>query len=417
MPQALIVFVGAVAGAIVTGLTALGLSTAAAIFVLDVGVKLAGLALLGAISRKLIDIPDLQQTSANNVLTVRGTLEHQRIIYGEILVSGPLAYMNTAGTHNQDLYHAVVVAGHEIEDMTDMWFDDVRIPEADIDWAGNGVVHSGDFRGLMAEAEPVQFEKHLGGFNQAASANLKDNFTEVTSQHQGRGIAYFVPKLIFAEGTNVQVWSGGAPNNYKALVKGKKVYNPNSDGTQSWGTGPHRLANSGTWEYSNNPALCWADYMIDKSLGFGEDSSRINYAYTASVAAINSAQVATPNSATTNRFACNGTLSTGNTHEANLAAILTSGNMTMGLIQGIWKLRGWEYETPSLSFDDDDLRDDIQIELETEERERYNTVRGFFIDKDRLYKAMPSPAFTSSEYVSRDKDGVSYSQPRNFHMP
>jgi len=404
MPQAIFAFIGYITEGIIVGLTAIGLSEAAAIAVLNIGVQLAGLTLLGALSRKLIDIPDLQQTAKNNLLTIRGTLEHQRIIYGEILVSGPLAYINASGTNNENLFHAVVVAGHEVEDMTDMWFDDFRIPEADINWAGNGVVHSGDFRGLLAEAEPVQFEKHLGGSNQAASTNLVDNFTEITSQHQGRGIAYFVPKMIFVEGQNIQVWSGGAPSNYKALVKGKLVYNPNSDGTTSWGTGPHRLANSGTWEYSNDPALCWADYMIDKSLAFGEDPTRIDYAYVASVVAINSAQVATPNSETTNRFACNGTLSTGNTHEANLSAILSSANMTMGLVQGIWKLRGWEFETPTLSFDDDDLRDDIQIELETEERQRYNTVRGFFIDKDRLYKAMPSPAFTSSEYVSRDKD-------------
>ena len=151
MPEAFIVFVGYIAEAIIVGLTTVGFSEVAALAVLNIGVQLAGLALLGALSRKLIDIPDLQQTAKNNLLTVRGTLEHQRIIYGEILVSGPLSYINASGTHNENLFHSVVVAGHEIEDMTDMWFDDIRIHEADIDWAGNGLVHSGDYSELLAE--------------------------------------------------------------------------------------------------------------------------------------------------------------------------------------------------------------------------------------------------------------------------
>ena len=122
-------------------------------------------------------------------------------------------------------------------------------------------------------------------------------------------------RLDFFEG-QTDVFSKGAPRNYKGLVKGKLVYNPNSDDTQSWGTGPHRVNSSPTWEYSDNPALCWADYMIDAALAFGEDSSRINYGYVASAAAINDAIVYTP-VGTDRRFRCNGTLSTGNTHQVN----------------------------------------------------------------------------------------------------
>jgi hypothetical protein len=402
MPQALIIFVGEVAAFIVGGLTTFGLTEAAAIFVLDIGIKVAGLTLLGALAGKLVDIPDVAQTAVSNLVTVRGTLEHQRIIYGEVLTSGPLWYMNTAGTHGQSLYHAVMVAGHEIEDMTDMWLDEHVIPNDAIDWAGNGSVDSGDFRGNLAENTTVYFEKHLGGFNQDASSFLQTGFAEVTSQHQGRGIAYFVARTDYFE-NQTQVWSAGAPKNFRALVKGKKVYNPNSDDTQAWGTGPHRLTNSLTWEYSNNPALCWADYMIDSKLGLGEDSSRINYAYVASVAAVCSDHVWTPVDSAA-RFTCNGILNAGTGHRGNLAAILSAGNMTMALVQGQWKLRGWEYETPTLQFTDDDLRGDIQISLSVEESKRYNTMRGTFVDKNRKWTAQQFPVFTSSEYVSRDND-------------
>ena len=103
MPTAIATFIG---GLVLGGfevLVAVGLSEAAAIFVIDMGIKLAGLALLGRLASKLVDIPDLTQTAKNNLITTRGTIEHQRLIYGEMLVSGPLWYLNAAGTNNQSL--------------------------------------------------------------------------------------------------------------------------------------------------------------------------------------------------------------------------------------------------------------------------------------------------------------------------
>jgi hypothetical protein len=94
MPQAVGGFIGWIVGAAFEGLVAIGLSEAAAIFVVDAGIKLAGLAVLGNLAEKLVDIPDVAQTATENLVTTRGTIEHQRMIYGEVLVSGPLWYMN-----------------------------------------------------------------------------------------------------------------------------------------------------------------------------------------------------------------------------------------------------------------------------------------------------------------------------------
>jgi hypothetical protein len=397
-------FVGFVTGLLASAsltIAATGLvGLATATLIVNIGASLIGLALLGKLAEKLVDIPDLNETAKNNLVTTRGTLEHQRIIYGEILVSGPLWYMNAAGTNNQALYHAVVVAGHEIEDITDVWFDDNVILDSSIDWSGDGSVDTG-----WPGGGTTYLQKFLGTDVQSASGELIAGFTEINSQHQGRGIAYLLTRTDYLE-DQTNVWSAGLPANFRALVKGKKVYNPSSDSTQAFGTGPHRVDSSPTWEYSNNPALCWADYMIDSKLGFGEDPSRINYGYVASAAGVNSTFVATPNSASTTRFECNGTLSTGTTHRGNLESILSSANMTMALVQGVWKLRPFAYEAPTLMFTDDDLRGDIQISLSTEETKRYNTVRASFIDKARKYQPHPAPAFTASEYIARDNDEV-----------
>jgi hypothetical protein len=53
------------------------------------------------------------------------------------LVSGPIAFVGVAGTKNKDLYHAVVLAGHEVNAITDIHFDNQVIPSSAIDGSGN----------------------------------------------------------------------------------------------------------------------------------------------------------------------------------------------------------------------------------------------------------------------------------------
>jgi hypothetical protein len=195
------------------------------------------------------------------------------------------------------------------------------------------------------------------------------------------------------------------------LVAGKKVYDPRSDTTQSFGTGPHRLPNSLTWEWSDNPALCWADYMIDSNLGFGEDSSRIDYGYVASAAGACEVVVNNPTGAdplTDNRWRCNGALSAGDTYEANIQRILSSMNGMANLVNGVWKVRASGYVTPTLSYDDNTLRGNAQIKLHPDERERFNTVRGQFIDPARKWQNVAFPEVTAAEYVTRDNNQKLY---------
>lgn len=406
MPHALPAFIGWVGYAITGGLTAIGLSPYAAAAVLDFGIKLAALAGLAKISEKLFGIPDIGQSAQSFSITTRSTIEHQRIVYGETLVSGPIAYINTAGSQNQALYHAVVLAGHEIEDVTDIWLDDNEILSAAINWSGDGSVDSGWLRGTIAHQTTTYFDKFLGTSVQTASPDLNSAFADITSQHQGRGIAWFLTRTDYFT-DQAQVWSAGAPNQYKALVRGKKVYDPRSDSTQPFGTGPHRVNSGPTWEWSDNPALCWADYMIDTSLGFGESTARIDYGYVASAANICEGVVYTP-VGTDNRFRCNGALSTGDTYETNIDRILSAMNGMAVLLNGVWKVHAWGYVTPTISINEDMLRGDIRLQLSPNERSRFNTVRGYFIDKNRLWQPSQFPEATSSEYVSRDNDQTLY---------
>jgi hypothetical protein len=339
-------------------------------------------------------------------------MEYQRIVYGETLMSGPIVYLNSAGDHNQNLSYAIALAGHEVSSITDMWINDIEIPFEWINYTGlNGNVESGDFFATGESA--LSFAVHLGSSGQLSDDNLTTKFTEWTTNHKGRGITYITATCRYVKGT-AAVWSAGAPNNIKALVAGKKVYDPRSDTTQSFGTGPHRLTNSLTWEYNDNPALCWADYMIDSELGFGEDSSRIDYGYVASAAEACEVTVNNPTGAdplTDNRWRCSGTLSTGDTYEANIARILSSMNGMANLVNGVWKVRAGVHVTPTLA----------KIKLHPDERQRFNTVRGQFIDPARSWKTVAFPEVTAAEYVTRDNNqklyrDVSFDMTKDLYM-
>jgi len=367
-------------------------------FVVKVIINIA----ISALINKLTQPKDKKDSLRSFTVIIRGTTEHQRIIYGETLAGGLLWYINTAGESNKALYQAVVVAGHEIDDITDMWIDDNIIPNADIDWGIDGKVTGGDYRGDFGESHVVYFYKHLGDAGQVAMPELITAFAEINSSHIGAGQAGFVSRFdYFLE--QAQVWSAGVPHAVRGLARGKKIYDPRLDDTQPFGFGDHRLANSLSWEWSDNPALCWADYMIDSNLGFGESSSKIDYSYVASAAAICEETVYLP-VGTSDRFSCNGTLVTVDTYEENIKRILSSMGGQAVIQNGVWKVRAWGYETPTLQFTDDDLRGDIKINLHPEENARYNFVKGLFVDKDRLWKRSEFPVFTSSEYLSRDND-------------
>jgi hypothetical protein len=53
----------------------------------------------------------------------------------------------------------------------------------------------------------------------------------------------------------------GLPQDMKAVMKGRKVYDPRLDDTNG-GAGEQRKDDPDTWAWSDNSALCVADYLV-----------------------------------------------------------------------------------------------------------------------------------------------------------
>jgi hypothetical protein len=61
--------------------------------------------------------------------------------------------------------------------------------------------------------------------------------------------------------------SAGFPR-INALIRGQKVYDPRLDSTNG-GSGSQRVNTPSTWTYSDNPALCLADFITNSTYGVG----------------------------------------------------------------------------------------------------------------------------------------------------
>jgi hypothetical protein len=83
-------------------------------------------------------------------------------------------------------------------------------------------------------------------------------------------------------------------------------------------------------------------------------------------------------------------------------------NGMANLVNGVWKVRAGVHVTPTLSYDDNVLRGDAKIKLHPDERQRFNTVRGQFIDPARNWKNVAFPEVTAAEFVSRDNNQKLY---------
>ena len=198
---------------------------------------------------------------------------HIPIVYGTRKVGGNVVFLETSGTDNEFLYMAIVVSEGEIEDITSIFINDSQVTfDGDIADNTQRSVASSDANFFKAPDDDssaeslITIEPHYGSDSQSAST-LLSGLSSWTSNHRLRGLAYIALKFKW----NPDAF-GSLPT-VNAIVKGKKVYNPNLDGTVTGGSGSHRADTSSTWEYSDNPIYQLLDYLRDDRFGMGIPNS------------------------------------------------------------------------------------------------------------------------------------------------
>lgn len=375
---------------------------------------------LNVLSSKLFGpkIPGSASRLEGQQVMVRSGIEYRNVVYGQAIVSGPVVYNNTGGTHRENLWYMLALCDGEIEELVSLWVDDDEITKAQIAWSAGVGGGAGSGTGIVSNSTFVDNGNNglyayygYGHADQVSLAPMVSAFSEWTTNHRLRGIAYVAIKCIYNE-TTEKIWQRGAPSNIKAVVKGRKVYDPRLDSTQviddttsplTYGIGAHRTSDSSTWEWDDNPALCVADYLINFK---GVSATKIDWPSFANAADDCDALVPVPPAAspenTQTRFTCNGVLSMGSTHKDNLDKLLSSFDGKLSYSMGKWRVRASVWEASSVSFTEDDFAGGLEIRGSSPKAERSNHIRGVFIDPSRDYSANEFPMVSNSTYLTRD---------------
>lgn len=150
--------------------------------------------------------------ATNRTQMIQQSITEDRIVYGQVLLSGPLAFAESYDD-KASLSLAPVLADHQIAAQGEVFFNDEHVPF-------NSPVASGKYLNL------AEITRHLGTDDQAADSGLVAiSGGNWTNDHRGRGRAYAHFKLTFDR----DKFANGIPTP-KVVVSGKLMWDPRDTG-------------------------------------------------------------------------------------------------------------------------------------------------------------------------------------------
>lgn len=337
---------------------------------------------LGAISQAM-NKGSSDGVNSGSTITGRSALSPHQVIYGRTRVGGNIVYME--GTDNNRYLHVVVaIAGHEIDAIEKYYLND---EEVTIDGSGN--VTAGSY------ANRVRIKSKLGTDNQTAFSELVSESDSLwTSNHRLRGRAVVYIRLEYDQ----DKFPSGMPN-FSFQVRGKKVYDPRS----------------ATTVWSANPALCIADYLTSTRYGLGcVYANEIDETSLIAAANVCDEDVPLVAGGTENKYELHGSILTSGTPEDIINQMLTSMAGKAIWTSGKWRILAGAYYTPTLTFDEDDLRSGFTVQSLVSRRENFNCIKGVFVSAQDKYMSVDFPALISNTFIALDSGEAVY---KNITLP
>lgn len=262
-------------------------------------------------------------------------------IYGRMLVAGPISFFERSPTSPRDLFRHILLSAREIDAIEEHWLDESEV-EIDVD----GLVTGGTFSSL------VHLFPHLGTDAQTADTRTLADFPEWTSAHRLRGIAYIC--AVYNSGGNPDdfqyAYSNGIPN-YRALIRGARLYDPRLDSTVPGGSGAHRFATKTTWAWSDNSALVALDYLTSAD-GYNRPIAQVDVASFMAMADICDELVPLKAGGSEKRYRTASAVSLAEPRTQVLARLLEACDATLQpTASGTWKIVGGKWVEPSVTLD------------------------------------------------------------------
>ena len=311
------------------------------------------------------------------------------VAYGKTGTGGNLVYQEGFGENNETLSTVIAVAGHEITSLEKFkWGGEV------VSFTNNNA--NGNFHDHMFLYE------HMGSDDQTADSDLVSLSSKWTNDHRLRGIAYFHLKLVFDR----EKFDKGFLDPV-FIFKGRKVYDPRKDSTNG-GSGAHRLNDETTWEWSDNSALCTADYLKGIKVGgtliagMGIADSRIDWDNVIAEANVCDETVSLKGGGTEKRYTCNGFIDPRQNHRRNLEQLVSSMAGTVVFQAGTWRIYAGTPRPALKTRTVDDVFGAVSLQAKRGISEKVNSIRGIYADVNEDFQPKDYPPRQNQTYIDED---------------
>ncbi|MNM58962.1 hypothetical protein D3C81_702050 [compost metagenome] len=259
-------------------------------------------------------------------------------------------------------------------------------------------------RGVPLEAEQVlvtyealrthayiRVKRHYGGADQGADGDLVSEVPGWTWDHRLIGVTYVYVRLEY----DIDIFPSGLPN-IKALVRGKKLYDPRT-GATAW---------------SRNWALCVYDYLRDER-GFGCTNDDIDVGTVMNAANICDEWVALGGSNSQQRYLCDGIVMSDKSPRDNLSEMITACAGVVAVTGGVFRVFAGAYDVPTVTLTESDLRGPVKVRPRTSRKDLFNRVKGTFINPQNSWQPSDFPAISNPLYVEQDGESID----RDIELP
>ena len=356
--------VTAIAGAIGGVLAAGGIGAAL--------IRIGGTLLLSYAAQALMPKP--QMTLQARTVTVREPVMPREIVYGRARKGGVIVFLNASGNRDQFLDLVIVLAAHSVKSIGAVYFEGEMALNA-----------AGEAQGRWAGK--VTVEKRLGAANQTAFSTLKAALPDKWSEnHRLRGCAAIHLRLTYDQ----DAFPGGIPNITVDLEGNNDIFDPR---TESFG-------------YSENPALCLADYMahpefgIRAAIGAADGIDRMSLVEAANIC---DEVVSKVGGGSEPRYACNGVISLSEAPKVIIEGMLSAFAGRCAFSGGSWRIHAGAWRPPTVALTADYVREGgLTLATRVSRSQNFNGVRGQFVSPENDWQPDDFPAYASDVYLAED---------------
>jgi hypothetical protein len=360
----LVTAITAVAGAISGVLAAGGIGAAL--------VRLGGTLLLSYAAQALMPKPQVRLQA--RTVTLREPVSPRDMVYGRARKGGVIVFLHASGPKDQYLHMVIVLAAHRVKAIGAIHFD------GELAISAEGVAQ-GRWVGK------VSVETRLGHDDQTAFDSLRADLPDHWSPaHRLAGCAAIALRLTY----DPDAFPGGIPNITVDLEGKDDILDPRH----------------GTRGYSENPALCLADYMAHPAFGLGAAigaGDGVEEACLIEAANICDEPVPLAAGGVEPRYSCNGVVSLTEPPKVVIEAMLSAMAGRCAVQGGAWRLHAGAYRLPEITLTTRDVRaGGLVLATRISQSANFNAVRGQFVSPENDWQPDDFPAITSAAYLAED---------------